>query len=57
MQGWYRDADVENRHVDGAGAEGGMIWETGVDVRAQPPVRETASGSCHRAQGAQSGAL
>ena len=37
MQGWYSDADVEN-------SQGGMIWEIGSDVRAVPPVKETASG-------------
>ena len=34
MQGSKRDTDVKNRLLDSMGeAEGGMIWENGVETR------------------------
>ena len=37
--------------------EGGMEWETRVDIHTLPRVKQTAGGSCCPAQGAQLGAL
>ena len=55
---WNSDTDVENRYVGTVGeGEGGVNWESGIDMYTLPYVNQTASGGCCIAQGAQPGAL
>ena len=45
MQGRNRDADVENRYVDTEQeGEGGMSWESRIDIDTLPCVKQLASG-------------
>ena len=45
MQGRNRDTDVENRYVDTEQeGEGGMSWESRIDIDTLPCVKQLASG-------------